>query len=99
MTAESISRVFEAGMLVGFGVSWPVAVIKTYRSKTVAGLSAVFLWFIFMGYVCGMLFKIFGSLDWVTWLYAMNLALVVIELVLYYRYRRRTPERGTAAPA
>ena len=90
---------FEAGMLVCFGVSWPIAVLKTYRTETVVGLSAVFFWFIFMGYVCGILAKVFGSLDWVTWLYAMNLALVVAELGLYYRYRGRTPEPKIAAPA
>lgn len=99
MTAESVSRLFEAGMLVGFGVSWPVAVIKTYRSKTVVGLSGVFLWFIFVGYVCGILFKVFGSLDWVTWFYAMNLVLVVAELALYYRYRGRTERKATGAAA
>ncbi len=89
----------EAGMLICFGVSWPLAVIKTYRTKTVVGLSAVFLWFIFFGYVCGIFAKVFGTLDWVTWLYAMNLALVVLELALFYRYRGRTPEQKIAASA
>jgi len=99
MEYETLRKVFEAGMLVGFGVSWPVAVIKTYRSKTVKGLSGIFLWFIFAGYVCGILAKVFGTFDWVTWLYAMNLALVVAELALYYRYRGGTPERDSTATA
>jgi len=90
---------FEAGMLVCFGVSWPLAVIKTYRTKTVVGLSAVFLWFIFLGYVCGIIAKAFGSFDWVTWLYAMNLALVTVELALYYRYRGRPVEGAERAEA
>jgi hypothetical protein len=90
---------FEAGMLICFGVSWPLAVIKTYRTKTVEGLSAIFLWFIFFGYVCGIVAKMFGTLDWVTWLYAMNLVLVVAELGLYYRYRGRPVESVEGAAA
>jgi len=88
---------FEAGMLICFGVSWPLAVVKTYRTKTVKGLSGIFLWFIFMGYVCGILAKWFGAFDWVTWFYAMNLALVTAELGLYYRYRGRAEQKATGA--
>jgi hypothetical protein len=88
---------FEAGMLICFGVSWPLLVVKTYRTKTVEGMSAIFLWFIFAGYVFGILAKVFGACDWVTWLYAMNLALVVVELGLFFRYCGRKPTEDIAA--
>ena len=34
---------FEAGMLICFGASWPFAVAKTYKSKSVKGKSRLFL--------------------------------------------------------
>lgn len=74
-------------MLVGFGVSWPFAVWKTWSSKRVEGKSAVFLWCIFFGYVSGILHKVFGDFDEVTALYAFNGLMVALDIALYYRYR------------
>ncbi len=85
-----LATVFEIGMLVGFGVSWPFAVWKTYSTKNVAGTSVVFLWCVFLGYVSGVLFKVFGAADWVTALYALNGLLVATNIALYYRYRGRS---------
>ena len=34
--------VFEAGMMVCFGISWPVAALKTYKCKCVHGKSIHF---------------------------------------------------------
>jgi hypothetical protein len=81
--------VFEIGMLVGFGVSWPFAVWKTYSSKRVEGKSIVFLWCILLGYASGVLHKVFYSLDPVIALYVLNGLLVGTDIALYYRYRGR----------
>ena len=80
---------FEAGMLVCFGASWPFAVLKTYRSKSVGGKSILFLWLIFAGYVSGATAKLVGETTWVLALYALNGLLVAADIALYYRYRGR----------
>ena len=51
--------IFEILMLVCFGASWPFALIKTYKTKVVKGTSRLFLSLIFIGYLCGILHKIF----------------------------------------
>lgn len=89
------ATVFEGIMIFCFGVSWPAAVIKTFKTKSVEGISAVFLWFIFSGYVSGILFKISatmvsGYINPVIGLYIFNFVLVGTELVLYYKYRVKT---------
>ncbi|MHC4201752.1 MAG: hypothetical protein ACYSU0_17330 [Planctomycetota bacterium] len=89
-------NVFEIGMLVGFGVSWPFAVWKTWSSKRVEGKSAVFLWCIFFGYVSGILHKVFGNFDAVTALYAFNGLMVALDIALYYRYRARDARPAAA---
>ena len=41
---------FELGMLLCFGVSWPINVVKSYRMRTAKGKSLPFLIAIFVGY-------------------------------------------------
>ncbi len=89
------TTVFEGIMIFCWSVSWPVAVYKTLRTRTVKGVSAVFLWFVFFGYVSGILFKLSermatGQLNPVFVLYLFNFAVVGTELILYYRYRENT---------
>ena len=82
--------IFEAGMLLCFGASWPAAVLKTYRTKNVEGKSKIFLMLILAGYVCGMINKVlYFGYDFVFWLYVINFMLVFCDLVLYFRYRRK----------
>lgn len=79
--------VFEAIMLICFGASWPAAVYKTYTTKNVESKSLLFMSLIILGYLAGMAHKYFNSYDFVFWLYVANLALVLCDLVLYFRYK------------
>jgi len=79
--------IFEAGMLVCFGFSWPFAVAKTYKTKNVEGKSLKFLYLVLIGYLFGILHKIFFSPDPVIILYISNALLVFADLILYYRYK------------
>ncbi len=83
--------IFEAGMMVCFGVSWPVAAYKTYKAKCVQGKSIYFSYLILLGYVFGILHKILYSLDFVIWLYILNMAFLLTDIFLYYRYRNNLP--------
>lgn len=80
---------FEAGMLVCFGISWPFAVIKTYRTKSVSGKSKLFLSLIILGYIFGMINKILNSMDIVFWLYVVNLLLVSTDFYFCILYKNR----------
>ncbi len=88
--------VFEIGMLVGFGVGWPFAVWRTWRSKRVEGKSAVFLWCVLGGYVSGILHKVLRDFDAVTALYVFNGLMVALDIALYYRYSGRAAEPAAA---
>ena len=82
--------IFEAGMLLCFGASWPAAVLKTYRTKNVEGKSIVFLSLILIGYLCGMINKVLNfGYDFVFWLYVINFMLVFCDFVLYFRYKKK----------
>ena len=74
-------------MLICFGASWPFAVYRTWKSKSCHAKSFVFMWLVFVGYVCGTIHKIFWNYDYVIGLYVFNGVLVMTDLVLSYRYR------------
>jgi len=77
---------FEAGMLLCFGASWPFSVYKTWKMKTGKGKSFIFLWLVFIGYVCGITHKLLHSRDLVIIIYLMNAVLVLADLVLCSLY-------------
>ena len=85
--------IFEAGMLICFGASWPFAVRKTFRTKSVKGKSKLFLFLIILGYVFGMVNKILNSMDIVFWLYVINLLLVTTDLIFCFMYRNREEQK------
>lgn len=78
---------YEILMLVCFGISWPVAVIKTYKTKTVKGKSFLFLVLILLGYVFGIIHKLIYNLDYVIWLYIINGLLVFADMALWFKYK------------
>jgi len=80
---------FEAAMLICFGISWPFAVYRTWKSKSCHAKSFVFMWLIFIGYMCGTVHKIFWSLDYVIILYVLNGIMAMTDLILSHRYRDR----------
>jgi hypothetical protein len=78
--------VFEALMLICFGVSWPISIAKALRTKQVAGKSPVFMAIICLGYLSGIIHKALYAFDWVIFLYALNFCMVATDLFLYYHY-------------
>ena len=94
--AATLGRLFEMGMLLCFGASWPFAVVKTWRSKSIGGKSPAFLALVFLGYLMGICSKFYRGIDWVVWLYAFNGVMVAADMALYLYYRAVGPQ--AAAP-
>lgn len=89
--------IFETGMLLGFGFAWPSNIYKSIKSRTAAGRSAIFLWAVLFGYICGIINKLLYSNDIVLYLYILNFIMVCIDTCLFYRNRRLDRERELAA--
>ena len=84
---------FEAIMLICFGVSWPVSIAKSLRTKVVSGKSPLFMGIVWLGYLSGIIHKVLYSPDWIISLYVFNMIMVAIDIALYYKYVPR--ERQT----
>ncbi|MBQ6475453.1 MAG: hypothetical protein IJJ34_04505 [Clostridia bacterium] len=84
-----MSQMFEAFMVIAFGISWPLSIVKSLRSKTAKGKSLIFMLFIFVGYICGIISKIIsGRITYVFVFYVLNLVMVGTDIVLYFRNRK-----------
>lgn len=78
---------FEIGMLICFGAGWPVSVYKTWKVKKTDGKSIRFLLLVIVGYACGFTHKLQNDFDLVTWFYAFNGLMVILDLILTSHYR------------
>lgn len=88
-----MAEILEITMIVSFGLSWPVNVIKSYKSRTTKGKSLLFLALIFFGYIAGIASKLvndtymaqFSSKWYVLFFYVLNFIMVSADVVLYFR--------------
>jgi len=84
-----MSTALEAVMVVCFGVSWPLSIYKSWISKSTKGKSGVFLGFIILGYVAGILSKLLAKhITYVFYFYVINLVMVITDLLLFFRNRK-----------
>ena len=92
-----MTQVFEFIMLVCFGLSWPISVYKSIRSKSTKGKSVVFIIAIIIGYISGIIGKIVNhQLTYVVALYLVNLIVVSIDLGLYFINAKREKDYKSA---
>lgn len=90
-----MAQLFETMMLVCFGVSWPVNIIKSLRSKTAKGKSLAFELCILTGYAVGLAGKLVtGTLTYVVIVYVLDLVMVTIDLVLTLRNMKWDKQRA-----
>ena len=81
--------IFEFIMLACFGLSWPISVYKSIKSKSTQGKSVVFIIAIIIGYVSGIIGKIVNlQLTYVLIIYCFNLIVVSVDLVLFFINRK-----------
>ena len=77
--------IFEALMIIAFGVAWPASIYKSYVSRSNGGKSLMFLVIAFVGYIFGIVHKVFYNYDLVLILYIINTLMIAADIALYYR--------------
>ncbi len=81
--------IFEAIMLLCFGLAWPFSIIRSVKSRSTKGKSLFFLIIIETGYISGTIHKLIYSTDLVMVLYILNGLMVLTDIVLYFINRRK----------
>lgn len=88
-----MAELLEIVMLISFGASWPLNVIKSYRARTTKGKSLPFLCLILIGYIAGIASKFvndaymatFAEKWYVLFFYVLNFCMVFVDFLLYFR--------------
>ena len=96
-----MSEILEVVMIVSFGASWPMNVLKSRKARTTKGKSLAFLCLIFFGYIAGITGKFlnpaymadFAQKWYVLFFYFLNLIMVGLDLILYVRNKRLDAQR------
>ena len=97
-----MSEILEIIMIVSFGASWPLNVLKSYKARTTKGKSLAFLLLIFFGYIAGITSKLvndaymasFADKWYVLFFYVLNLLMVGADICLYARNYRLDKASG-----
>jgi len=95
LSLVTIGELLEGGMLVCFGISWPVDIVRTIRTGRTEGKSLAFMSLVLAGYVLGMgakLARVAGTGQWpelITLLYVFNSVAIIADIAVTLRLRRR----------
>ena len=85
-----MAEILELIMVLCFGLSWPISIIKTLKTKSATGKSPFFIGFIVLGYICGIISKILSNnITYVFVFYCINLVTTSFDLCLHFYYRKK----------
>lgn len=80
-----MSEILESVMLICFGLSWPMSLIKNIKAKSAKNMSLKFILLIIAGYIAGISAKIIkGSSSYVLAVYILNLVIVSANVLVYF---------------
>lgn len=80
-----MAQILEAAMLICFGLSWPLSLIKNIKAQTAKTMSLKFNLLIIAGYIAGIAAKFINhQVNYVLIIYLLNLAIVSVNLGVYF---------------
>lgn len=95
----TFAGIMEMMMVVCFGISWPLNIVKAWKARTAKGTSLLFYSFIWIGYIFAMAGKIalirsnapapwYETVHWYVMLfYVINILMVTAGIAIYFRNR------------
>ncbi|MCQ2428134.1 MAG: hypothetical protein MJ137_07020 [Clostridia bacterium] len=94
---DTFASVMEMMMVVLFGLSWPVNIVKAWKAKSAKGASVMFYSFIWLGYIFALAGKFaliagnspapwYETVHWyVMFFYFVNIVMVSLGIFIYFR--------------
>lgn len=84
-----MAQIFEIGMLICFGLSWPFNIAKSLRARTAKGKSMLFQVIVIVGYLMGLAGKfVSGNVTYVAVVYVLDILMVSFDLLITLRNHR-----------
>ena len=80
-----MAQLLEAAMLLCFGFSWPVSLVKNIHAKTAKSTSVWFILLILLGYAAGIAAKLIThAAGYILVVYLFNFLVVFSNLVVWF---------------
>lgn len=90
------ANILETMMIVCFGLSWPLSIMRSYKSRSTKGKSLLFMCFIVFGYLCGIASKMLThTYNLAFWFYFPNVIMVSTDICLYFRNKKIEKAAGS----
>lgn len=108
---ETFASIMETLMVVCFGISWPLNIVKAWKSRTAQGTSLLFYSFIWIGYIFALAGKFvtiynnpsqpwFVTVHWyVMFFYVVNIIMVTAGIIIYFRNKLLDTKSHKKKPA
>ncbi len=94
----NMSEIMETIMLICFGCSWPLSLVKNIKARSSKGMSLSFTLMIITGYIAGITAKVMdGNFSFVLAAYIINLMMVSANVVIYFYNKRLDQKREALA--
>lgn len=86
-------------MVICFGISWPINIVKAWKARSTKGISLLFYTFILLGYLFALVGKLvliayyapapwYETVHWyVMFFYVLNTLMVAAGIATYFRNR------------
>ena len=82
-----LAQLFEAGMLICFGASWPLNAYKSWKARTAKGNNWQFFALVITGYLLGTASHLVvdPQFTWIIIVYLINIAFLFLNIGVYIR--------------
>ena len=85
-----MSEILETAMLICFGFSWPINLVKNIKCKSAKGMSLPFILLLIIGYIAGISAKLItGRMNYVLLVYFLNLIIKYMQAAAVLKNCRR----------
>ena len=94
---DTFNSIMETMMVLLFGISWPINIMKAWKARTAKGTSVMFYSFIWLGYIFALVGKFaaiysnspapwYETVHWyVMFFYFLNIFMVTVGILIYFR--------------
>ena len=90
-----MAELLETVMLICFGLSWPVSLVKNLHAKSAKSTSLTFMCLILVGYAAGITAKLVtAGANYVFYVYILNVLMVLANLVVTLYNRSRDKKKA-----
>ena len=81
--------IFELFFFLFIACAWPISISRMLRKKSTKGKSLLFSCIILLGYVFGVIHKFLYDMNFVVFVYFLNIALVLTDIIVFLYTKKR----------